>query len=167
MGHNWLMVYIDGARFIELWNIKSNILIKIQQKYNFSQIGFCSLPYNLGSPQLVHPGTCRLTFTSISRFTDLIKFTPSLHDLVSFSITMKQTSITIFGPNIDQGGYMSVRHVSCDLDFIFMIYCFLFNLRQVFLIKAHFSSAIQTKFTIFGPCIVDGGYVCICKYALI
>jgi len=36
MGHNWLMVYIDGARFIELWNIKSNILIKIQQKYNFS-----------------------------------------------------------------------------------------------------------------------------------
>ena len=39
----------------------------------------------------------------------------------SFSIFI-QPSLTIFGPHIDHGGYMSARHVSPDLDLIFMVY---------------------------------------------
>jgi len=43
------------------------------------------------------------------------------YDWVSFPISI-QPRLTIFGPHIDRGEYMSARHVSPDLDFIFMVY---------------------------------------------
>ena len=53
------------------------------------------LPYNIGSPYLIHtfimngtsqPGICHLTLISFSWFTDFVKFMFSFHYYVSFSI---------------------------------------------------------------------------------
>jgi len=33
---------------------------------------------------------------------------------------------TISGPHIDHGGYMSTNHVSPDLGFIFLVYCWIY-----------------------------------------
>jgi hypothetical protein len=54
---------------------------------------------------------------------------------VCFSITI-QTSLTIFGPHIDWGGYMSAGHVSSDFDLIFHGLQTLLNLRKVFVIMS-------------------------------
>lgn len=57
--------------------------------------------------------------TSFSLSTDLVKFMSSFHVQDSFPIAI-QPMFTIFGPSIEYGGYMSVKHMSPDHDLIFM-----------------------------------------------
>ena len=45
----------------------------------------------------------------------------SFGDWVSFSITI-QPRLTMYGPHIEHGGYMSDGQVSHDLDLIFIVY---------------------------------------------
>ena len=53
----------------------------------------------------------------ISLPTYFVKFTSSIRDLVSFSISI----LIIFGPNIDHEWYMSAGYMSLYLNLIFMV----------------------------------------------
>ena len=46
----------------------------------------------------------------------------SFQDWISISINM-QSRVALFGPQINDGTYMSVRHVLPDLDLICNVYC--------------------------------------------
>jgi hypothetical protein len=52
-----------------------------------------------------HPGMCHLIMTSFSWSTDFVKYMPSFHDYVSFSITIQTLGHLIW--SIDHEGYMS------------------------------------------------------------
>ena len=64
---------------------------------------------------------------------------------------------TTFGAHIDHSIYMSARHMSVDLYFLFMVYWFC--LIYVFFMLWSVSIAIQSRFTIFGRHIDYRGYM--------
>ena len=104
------------------------------------------LPYNLGSP-----GLCHLTLTSLSQSTGFVKFASIFHVYVTFSTTIQCRFIIHFvlDPHIYHGVYISVRHMSPNIDLIFMVYRF-YQIYIKFSSLNHFS----TTYNLGSPCLV-------------
>ena len=73
------------------------------------------LPYNLGSLYLVH------TLIMVYMSAGLMDLLNLCQVFVIRSVSLLPR-LTIFGPFIDHGGYMSAGHVSPDLDLIFIVF---------------------------------------------
>ena len=106
----WLWTYVHGL--LSLLNLCQVFVIR----------SVSPLPYNLGSPYLVHtlsmvctyqPGTWHLTLNSFSRSTDFVRIKSSFGDQVVFSIAI-EPRVTIFGQHIDYRKFMSAGNVSLD-----------------------------------------------------
>jgi hypothetical protein len=80
-------------------------------------------------------------------------------DQVSFSITIQPSYICshFFGPHIVHGGHMSARHLSLDIDLIFIVYWWLCKVCQVPWLPRALVITIRHMIIIFGPCIVIVG----------
>ena len=88
------------------------------------------------------------------------KFASIFHAWVTFSTTIQCRFIIHFvlDPHIYHGVYMSVRHMSSNIDLIFMIYRF-YKIYIKFSLWSHFLHPLQLRFTMFGPNIYHGRYL--------
>ena len=126
------------------------------------------LPYNLGSPCLVHtfimegtyqPGICHLTLTSFSWSTGFVLFASSFHDQVSFSTTYN-LGLPYFGPHIDHGGtcqsgicHLTFTSFSRSADFVKFMLSFgdqagFYNLGSPYLVYALMMNLVQFHYTL-------------------